>query len=374
MFSQMKSSIIKVRSPIAFICGLCASIPAWAYRGGRGEGDAAFSALILLVFLVFVFLFLVGYFSGQKNPSEAIFVGVILSMFAVVVGAVVANFLGTAAGWVAGVGVIFWFTKNQLLPVLKSFNSRENEVGTGTQRHTRQQPAAVMDEQEKERQQDTEKRMISEKALLDALTTREKENEESKRKQEAELVQQQRRVEADRKARAQYERLQKAEQERLLEIQERSKREHEGREQEAIEQKQRKALAEQELAERNAEARRQWDLAQRAERIRLRYLEGREVHEPGRPPHLVPVRDNAPQIPAPTNSAPPASSQEEGVMPILRADHWRKKGNVLVCLASGANFERGQYRIEDGYYIVNTSQHRGKVRAAEVADLIRHRK
>jgi hypothetical protein len=314
----------------------------------------------LLVLLVFVLLFLVGYFSGQKDPSEAIFFGFFLSVFAIGVGAVVANFLGTVVGWIAGVGVIFWFTKDQLLPVLKSFNSREHEVRSDPQRHARQQPAAVMGQQEK--------------ALSDTLTSREKENDESKRKQEEELAQQQRRVEADRKASAQYERLQKAEQTRVLEIQERSKREREAREQEAIEQKQREALAEQELAERNAEARRQWDLAQRAERIRLRYLEGRDVQESGRPPHLVPVRDNAPQIPAPTNSALPTSSREEGVMPILRADHWRKKGNVLVCLASGANFERGQYLIEDGYYIVNTSQHRGKVKAAEVADLQRSRK
>jgi hypothetical protein len=370
----MKSSIIKGRSQLAFICGLCASIPAWAYRGGRGEGDAEFSALILLIFLVFLFMFLVGYFSGQKNTNMAILVGFFVSMFSVWVGTLVTNFLGTVAGWIAGVGVIFWFTKDQLLPVLKSFNSREYEVRSDSQGHTRQQPAAFMDKQEKERPQDTENRRVSEKALSDTLTSREKENDESKRKQEEELAQQQRRVEADRKASAQYERLQKAEQARILEIQERSKREREAREQEAIEQKQRKALAEQELVERNAEARRQWDMAQRAERIRLRYLEGRDVQESGRPPHLVPVRDNAPQIPAPTNSALPTSSREEGVMPILRADHWRKKGNVLVCLASGANFERGQYLIEDGYYIVNTSQHRGKVRAAEVADLQRSRK
>lgn len=370
----MKSSIIKGKAPIAFLCGLCASIPAWAYRGGRGEGDAALTGLIFLVLLVFVFLFLVGYFSGQKDPSEAIFLGFFLSMFAVVVGAVVANFLGPAAGWIAGVGVIFWFTKNQLLPVLKSFNSREHEVSSGSQRHARQQPAAVIGEQEKDRQQDTEMRRVSEKALLNALSTREKENEESKRRQEAELVQQQHRAEADLKARAQYERLQKAEQERLLEIQERFERERKAREQEAIEQKQKEAFAEQELAERNAEARRQWDLAQSAERLRLQYLEEREVQESGRPPHLVPIRYKTPRIPAPTNTALAASSREEDVMPILRADHWRKKGNVLVCLASGANFERGQYLIEDGYYIVNTSQHRGKVRAAEVADLQRSRK
>jgi hypothetical protein len=61
-------------------------------------------------------------------------------------------------------------------------------------------------------------------------------------------------------------------------------------------------------------------------------------------------------------------------MPTLRSDHWRIKGDTLICLASGESFELSRYRVEGGFYVVNSWRHKGRIRISEVADLIRRQK
>ncbi len=371
----MNSKVTKVRSLIAFLFGLSTAFPVWAYRGGRGEADAAFIGLLLLVLLVFAVLIFIGYALGERNAVDAVFAGLLFSLFALCVGGLVAELFGSVAGWIAGLGVVVWFTKRELLTELKPSKRWADGRRAGPDGRTRQQRTAVVPEEVEGQQHDVYEKRTSDLAHVEPARAKENENERIKREREQEeLIHAQRRAEADLRARAYYERTQKAEQQRLAEIQERVDKEREAREQKQREEQAAQEIARMELEQRDAAARSQWELAQRAERKRLRYQEEGAEPENQQQPNFASVSYKSRRSLAPQSPGQSASSPVGGPLPILRADHWRMKGDSLICLASGVTFEKGQYRVDDGWYIVNASQHRGKIRVAEVADLVRSRK
>lgn len=207
-----------------------------------------------------------------------------------------------------------------------------------------------------------------------AIDTWRIEREKEEAEQAQRIEQERRRAEADRRALALYESNQKVEQQRQQEIQRKAQQEREAHELRVREEFAAQALARQQQMQRDAEAKRQWKQAQRAERERVRYQEERNDDEPHHRLHPAQVAPPAPNAPEPVRPTPSVQSSDYGGMPTLRSDHWRIKGDTLICLASGENFERSRYRVEDGFYVVSSSRHMGRIRVSEVAELIRHQK
>jgi flagellar biosynthesis GTPase FlhF len=207
-----------------------------------------------------------------------------------------------------------------------------------------------------------------------AIDTWRIEREKVEAEQAQRIEQERRRAEADKRALALYESNQKVEQQRQQEIQRKAQQEHEAHELRVREELSAQALARQQHVQREAEAKRQWEQAQRAERERVRYQDERNDDEPHHRLHPTQVTPPTHSAPEPIRPSPSVQSSDDGGMPTLRSDHWRIKGGTLICLASGENIEHGRYRVEDGFYVVSSSRHKGRIRVSEVAELIRHQK
>lgn len=200
----------------------------------------------------------------------------------------------------------------------------------------------------------------------------EREKEEAEQAQRIE--QERRRAEADRRALALCDSKQKVEQQRQQEIQRKAQQEQQAHELRVREELAAQALARQQQVQRDAEAKRQWKQAQKAERECVRHQDERNDDEPHHRLHPTQFTPPAPSAPEPVTPSPSVQSSDDEGMPTLRSDHWRTKGDTLICLVSGENFERSRYRVEDGFYVVSSSRHKGRIHVSEVAELIRHQK
>lgn len=207
-----------------------------------------------------------------------------------------------------------------------------------------------------------------------AIDAKKMEREKGEEEQAQRIEQERRRAEADARALAFHESKQKVEQHQQQEIHRKVQREHEAHELRVRAELAAQALAREQQEQRDAEVRRQWEQAQRAERARVRYKDDRNDDEPQRRPRPAQVAPPAPNAPEPVRPTPSVQSSDDGGMPTLRSDQWRLKGDTLLCLASGESFERSSYRVEDGFYVVSSSRHKGRIRISEVADLIRRQK
>ena len=101
---------------------VCATPSAWAGRSSGGVGDAAFAGLLILVVAVFAFLYFMGYAAGERNTTEALFLGFVLMIVAFSVGGVVAGILGRWALWPSVIAFCVWICRHRIGDALRASN------------------------------------------------------------------------------------------------------------------------------------------------------------------------------------------------------------------------------------------------------------
>lgn len=325
---------------IFFLCNACASSAAWA-RGGQGDGSGG---LLVVAFAIFLVLYLLGSTLGDMSPGKTVVSGFVVIVAAALFGAVAEKLFGSPAGTLTTVAILAWVAWQPVAELLRAW-------GKSTRRATEKT-------QSKSSEQDIPKSApASEHSPDRTLKSRPPDHEEFAHER---FLQEQRRADADRRARALE--VRKAEAQR--------RRNEEEAQHEAAVTREKVRLAELEQFRLDDIARQQmmqtpqdWydipgneDSQHSAERLPER---GRTLHRPS---------NNGEDLTVASGVSP----AEE--WPLLRADHWRKKGAILICLATGESFSPAHYKVENGHYLIDQKFHKGRLVVRDVKALQEQRK
>jgi len=318
-----------------FFCTACAWTDAWA-RGGHGDGSAG---PLIGAFVIFIVLYLLGSTVGNMSPGKTVASGFIVLVAAALFGAIAETILGSPAGTLTAIAILAWVAWKPVSDLLSAW--KKNKL------------RATQETQSKAPQKIVSHSAPAKENLPDPAPKLQTPNDDEFERER--VLQEQRRADADQRARA-------------LEIRKADS--------------QRKRNDAEVLHE--APVIRDEAGITELEQLPLDEIAGQQMIQnpqdwydipeeegPQHSPKSLHERTRVPQEPSNNNEdlrvASGRSTPE--AWPLLRADHWRTKGAILVCLATGENFSPTRYTVENGFYFIDQKPHKGRLAVRDVKAL-----